>query len=524
VLSRLPIRLRLTLAFAGVLAVLFSALGVVLYLRFESALDAGIDQALASRAGELAAAVAAPGRGIPLAAGPQPGTARGAGFGRLLGRAGRVLHGTPLAADREPAAERGASFAQLLDREGRVVDSSPGLPPASLLRPPELAEARRRTVLITRDEELRLLAQPARTPAGPRVLIVGASLAQRERALESMGTVLLAGGPLALLIAAVAGYGVASAALRPVEAMRRRAATISAGDAHARLPLPAARDEVFRLGDTINGTLERLEQALDQERRLVADASHELRTPLAILKAELELAAEPATSEAELRAAVASAREETDRLARLADDLLLVAGADRGELPVHPQPVALPELLHRVVARFAAHPLAAGRPVTVDVPEGLAVVADPLRLEQAVGNLLDNALRHGEGPIAVTARAGAGAGTGPLGAPGARPDAAAAPPAGPLRAGDAVALEVADRGAGFPPAFLPRAFDRFARADQARGRGGTGLGLAIVGAIARAHGGEVHADNLPGGGARVRLTLPRAPAGAPRALDRALPG
>ena len=120
--------------------------------------------------------------------------------------------------------------------------------------------------------------------------MVGESLQQRDRALEGLHTLLAIGGPLALLIAALAGYAVVAAALRPVERMRARAAAITAGETGGRLPVPPSRDEIARLGHTLNEMLGRLEAALLRERSFVSDASHELRTPLAILRTELELA------------------------------------------------------------------------------------------------------------------------------------------------------------------------------------------------------------------------------------------
>ena len=140
------------------------------------------------------------------------------------------------------------------------------------------------------------------------------------------------GGPVALLLASLAGYVLAGAALRPIEAMRRRAQEISTASLDERLPVPAARDEVARLGETLNAMLARIEDGLARERRFVADASHELRTPLALLKTELELALRRARSPEELQAAIESAAGETDRLARMADDLLLLARSDQGQL------------------------------------------------------------------------------------------------------------------------------------------------------------------------------------------------
>ncbi|HKZ75709.1 MAG TPA: histidine kinase dimerization/phospho-acceptor domain-containing protein, partial [Actinomycetota bacterium] len=160
----------------------------------------------------------------------------------------------------------------------------------------------------------RLLAVPA---SEGRVLVVGASLEDQWEALARLGILLAVGGPLALILASGVGWVVAGAALRPVERMRAEAAAISASEPGRRLPQSGTGDEVDRLGKTLNEMLERLEQALQHERRFVDEASHELRTPLANLRTELDLALRRSRSVEELEAALRSAAEETDRLARL---------------------------------------------------------------------------------------------------------------------------------------------------------------------------------------------------------------
>ncbi len=187
--------------------------------------------------------------------------------------------------------------------------------------------------------------------------------------------------------------------------MRRRAAEISGSEPGARLPVPEARDEVRRLGETLNQMLERVDGALERERDFVADASHELRTPLTILRAELELAnSRPWAVSEPRRARCAGASEEAERLARLADDLLVVARADGGSLPVRAEPLEAAELLETARDRLALRAAEGGRALMVDAPEGLELSGDRLRLEQAVGNLLDNALWHGAGRITLGAR------------------------------------------------------------------------------------------------------------------------
>jgi signal transduction histidine kinase len=262
--------------------------------------------------------------------------------------------------------------------------------------------------------------------------------------------------------------------------MRRRAADISATEPGARLPVSRAGDELTRLAETLNTMLGRLEEALARERRFVDDASHELRTPLALHRVELELALKHATSERELRTAMASAMEEIDRLIDLAEQLLVVARSEDGEIGIDRRPFAIEDALTATEARFAARAGQAQRSVTHESAPGLVLNADRIRIEQALTNLVENALRHGAGSVRLAARPG----------------------------GAVVELHVTDEGDGFPDAFIDHAFERFSRADGGRGRGGTGLGLAVVDSIARAHGGAAHARNRPEGGTDVWIEIP----------------
>jgi len=326
------------------------------------------------------------------------------------------------------------------------------------------------------------------------VIVVGKSLEDRDEALAALLTQLLIALPLALLVSSVIGYLVAGAALRPVEAMRVEAEAISASEPDRRLPLPRARDEVFRLGETLNDMLGRLGAAIERERAFVADASHELRTPLALMKAELDLALRRPRAPHELESALRSAAEETDRLVQLAEDLLLVARADRGALAVRREGLDAQELLGEVAARFELRASGAGRAIEVVAPSGLELAGDRVRLGQALGNLVDNALRHGGGTVRLTAAS----------------------------RDNWVELHVSDEGGGFPPAFLPHAFERFSRPDDARAGRGSGLGLAIVEAVAAAHGGSAGASNPDRGGADAWIALPtRLNAGDALLRDRA---
>ncbi len=437
-MSRLPIRIRLTLVFAAVMAIVLAALGAFLYVRLGDSLDERIADELENRSAALASIV----RGNGLGAIDPSVLAGDEGVAQVIGPGGGVLVS--------------AATGDLLLTRG------------------ELAAARRGTVVTDRGG-FRLRADPV----GDRVVVVGEALDDRSEALSALLTQLFVALPLALLASSAIGYVVAGAALRPIEAMRRRADEISASTSAQRLPLPAARDEVYRLGDTLNEMLERLDSGLERERRFVADASHELRTPLAILKTELELALRQPRSADELTDALGSAAEETDRLVRLAEDLLLVARSDQGQLSVVKAPLAVDALLSEVAARFRHAAAARGRGIQLEQVASIEIEGDRERLERALDNLVDNALRHGAGTVRLRAAERNGF----------------------------VELHVTDQG-GLDPTFLPRAFERFTRADDARTSDGTGLGLAIVEAIARAHGGSAHVANLQTGGADVWLDLP----------------
>ena len=437
-MSRIPIRIRLTLAFVLALGVVLAALGVTVYLRFEKSLNDSTDQALRARATDIVA---------------------------LIERSGPRVSG----GDGERFVESDESFAQVLDDAGQVVDGTRRVSTRPLLSTDEVRRARAGPLTLSREDAVEQ-GDPARLLAvavDDLVLVVGQDVEDNQEALATLALLLGIGLPVALALASIAGYAVAAAALRPVEAMRRKAAQVKDDRPGERLPLPAADDEIRRLSETLNEMLARLEAAIERERGFVADASHELRTPLASLRTELELALRRDRSPQELRRALRSASEEAERLGRLADDLLVLARSDRGALPLGLERVSARDLLDRVAARFRG----AAREVRVDVPDGLELRADALRLEQARGNLVANAVMHGDGRVTISARGSDGT----------------------------VELHVEDEGGGVPREFAERAFERFTRADEARSGGGAGLGLAIVAAIARAHGGRAGLAPRPHG-------------------------
>ena len=232
---------------------------------------------------------------------------------------------------------------------------------------------------------MRVLAVPA---GGGRIAVAGTALADRDEALAELRRELLLALPFVIGGAALLSYAFAAAALRPVEHMRRRAATVSAERGDERLPVPPADDELARLGATLNSMIDRMRAALDRERRFAADASHELRTPLALLRTELDLALDGDRTQAELVAALRSASEETERLIRLADDLLLLARADDDRLALRPAPVDAAALARRTADRFGAAAAEQGRTIVVDCPPGVRLTADEAAIERALANLV----------------------------------------------------------------------------------------------------------------------------------------
>jgi len=449
--NRLPIRLRLTLVFALAMAVVLLLAGWLVYARVSQSLSSALDQQLRSRAQDVSALVRRE--------------------GRLRSTGGTLV-------------EHGESFAQLLSANGTVLDATTRSDRTSLLPPRDFTRALRNPMFFNRssapelDESARLLAVPVQRGESRLVLVVGTTRESRAETLHSLRNAFLIGGPLALLLAALAGYGLAGAALRPIEAMRRRAADISASSLDDRLPVPPTRDEVSRLGETLNEMLTRIGDGLARERRFVADASHELRTPLALIKTELELALRRSRSTEELEAAIRGAAEDTERLSRIADDLLLLARAEQGRVPLRSEPVDVADVFETVAGRFRSRAESERRDLSVAAGDPLVVSADRSLLEQALANMVDNAFTHGAGRVSLRTEQRNGS----------------------------TELHVLDEGKGFPADFLHHAFERFSRAQKTTADG-SGLGLAIVETIAEAHGWDARAANAPGGGTDVWLAL-----------------
>jgi signal transduction histidine kinase len=452
-LSRLPVRWRVTLAFSLAMGFLFAVIGTVLYLRLSETMLDELDTGLRSRAAALQAGVhdgslssVKPARGLI-----EPEEVLTDVVRIEKGTARSILRNTP------PALE-GSTLEKVRTQTffERKLDGIQGT--------------------------ARLLAVPVESQGGPVMILVGASMQDRRDALNLMIGMIAVGGPIALALASAAGWIAAGVALRPVEGMRRQADAISISGLDRRLPEPVTNDEVGRLAHTLNQMLQRLQESFSSQRRVLDHASHELRTPLAVLKAELDLARSRPRSQEELSEALMNASLETDRLVRLAEDLLVLSRAQQGRLQFQRARVHLDDLVSGAARRFGPRAEPAGINLKAH-GDSADVMVDDLRVGQALDNLLDNAFRHTPAGGTVELHGSVDDGV--------------------LR------IVVEDSGAGFPEGFEDLAFEAFEKGKgQSPGSGyGAGLGLAIVRAVAEGHGGHVHAENRAEGGARVVLTL-----------------
>lgn len=375
----------------------------------------------------------------------------------------------------------GINAVQVVNADDVVIAASTGADRVTpVLGTAQLAEARKGMRFdipsTTSDARLRVLAQPA----GANTVLVVTDLSRVDDSVSVLESAALIGGPIAVLLMAMATYAVVALTLRPVAALRHGAADITAaGLADQRLPVPSARDEIHRLAVTLNAMLDRIDAATARQRTFVGDAAHELRSPLASLRVQLEVA-RMLGPESDWRALVDDVMVDVGRLNRLVEDLLALARTDEAAEVARQEPVDLTALARSVAGGYvhARVPVrATGSAVTV--------AGDPDGLRRVVINLVDNAVRYAATEVVV----------------------------GVTADGHTARLTVLDDGAGLPPAERERVFDRFYRVEPSRSRdsGGTGLGLPIVRDLVRAHDGTVRLTDRPDGRAglcaEVRLPL-----------------
>jgi heavy metal sensor kinase len=452
---------RLALAYSGIFSLVALVAAGAVWLTITSVEYSGIDDSLAAEAKALQPAVASD--------------------------TGHALSG--LSAPGDVSGTAGVGIAALLfDRDANLIDRTAQGPPAADLIPVVRAVSSGSPVLSTvRVDGIpqRIRASLVQAQAGQtEVLVVVRSMAQADQIISITASVLLVGMAVLMVAATVIGYGLARTALRPVREMTAAARAFSEHDLHRRIELDLPADELGDLADTFNQMLARLETAFDSLRRFTADAAHELRAPLALIRTEAEVTLKRPRSAAQYQASLGTILSESERLGRMADQLLMLARAEAGALAPQVSDVELAQLVADTVRLWL--PLAAEQEVALiaDGPDQGSVRGDRDLLRRLLDNLIDNAIRHSPPRARVLVSA--------------------------KRVGRNWELVVADSGPGVPEVARGSIFDRFSRADQARARetGGAGLGLALCKAIAELHHGSISLEEQPGGGARfvVRLT------------------
>jgi two-component system OmpR family sensor kinase len=465
----LPVRVRLTLWCAGLMAVIIVCLGALLEVQLRSDLRHALDEEALVTARSLLSAVVHE------------------NDDEELGDRAEELDDFVEAA---ATSVQSAGAAQLLDGDGNLLvayGKSVGVEP--------IVDARTQAGLLAdgsrvHQADLDRPGQPHRVTAiafadadRPRIVAVAVSLQPVDDAVHRVLVLLLTLGPLALAAASFAAYWLARRALRPVQLMTSDAQEIGAGQLHERVAVPHSQDELRRLAVTLNDMLARIERGVKDRQRLVADASHELRTPLAVMRAELDVSLRQGSLPAEAREVLESAREEVDRMARAVDNLLALGRLEEGRLELLTEPV---DLRHAVAD--AAGPLvslAAAKDVRL-VTDGQScrALADPHRLKLALTNIIENAIKF-------------------------------TPPGGTVSArtwsrDEEIGVAVDDEGPGIPDTDRAQLFERYFRGDDPSSGDvrGTGLGLAIAKEIAAAHGGRIWVEDRPLGGSTFSIAVP----------------
>ncbi len=394
------------------------------------------------------------------------GTGTSTKFVQLLHQSGQVLLASRVLGQRpplvSPADSRVAAGGQTLYREA-LVNQHPG----------------------------RLIVIPMHKDGVAYALAVGVPLDGVSHTLRRLAWLLTAVAGVGLLATGLLGATLATRALRPIAHITERAAAIARGQFDARLAAPVVMDEMGQMTALLNDMLDRLQAALDANRRFAADAAHELRSPLTAMLGEIDVTLRRPRTEAQYRESLTFVRDQTEQLGLLFENLLLLVRAQEGEPPTTHH-IPLGEVLAEEVARLSTLAAVQGVTLTVGSLSALTVRADRPLLARAFANVLRNAIRYNRagGTVTVSLETVSDPGT---------------------QDGVCAEVLVADTGCGIPDVDHERVFERFYRTDTARSRhtGGTGLGLPIAREVLRLFGGTIRVrHSRPGHGTTVELRLP----------------
>jgi heavy metal sensor kinase len=456
------IRLRLTLWYVALLAIILAAFSAGVYLTLRQNLYDSLDDSIRDRCNVLLGIVQYEG-GRPTLAGriSAEDPNQGESLIRVFDSSGQITFDNSAAAGNVPVDSRAIEGALAGETTSRGVSAGD-------------ESFRVRTVPIEQDSRV------------SGVLEVGQSQDDVSDTLQTLLLILGVAYPVTLVVASFGGAFLAGRALSPIDRLTRLARRISAEDLGQRLDLRLPDDEVGRLARTFDEMIARLDEAFRRQRQFTADASHELRTPMTVIKGQIEVALQRERDPQAYRQVLQAVNEEVDRMIRLVGSLLTLARADAGQIPITLEPVSLPDVVGAAIEQV--QPLASRRGVDLQLSSSRPVTlrADDDLILQLLLNLLDNAIKYTAAGGQVTVGWNAN--------------------------GRDVELWVRDTGSGIAREHLTRLFERFYRVDKARSRaeGGSGLGLAISRWIAEAHGGSISVESALGRGSTFTVRLPAA--------------